>query len=699
MMIGSRARHASEVWCTYVGCLKDVWENNPTCDMGSQPLCTNNIDGTSNRDACNLEYEKCHSWSCTVDQYDLVINCLLTQECVLAEAKGIKTCSPTCHAEAHQACQKTHSCGTHNDHDQCVADPFYQHCDNKDEICQAIALAENPATDGGGGGLASWIVIALLISGSTSLVLTATLFVVVRSWRRSKVLPQKDTNNDGEKDKTPPEIQITSSNISNHDHKQVKDTELGVGSTNPLIQSVLSDFDDTEKTSAALPAAPPPSGVVSMVESVGFVESIPGSVYQPHGTGKGNNSNSNIASVTPSRISFNIESTVASIPPSVPNQSIPVVGSMVESIIPAPFTGGTMESVTSGVSSTPASSKPSIMADISTNQLSKWHKAHLIGKGSFGEVFLGILQSGYFVAVKVVDLGKNLQSTEVESLLHEVQLMRSFRHKNITRYLDAGYDPGALKLHIFMEFVDGGSLSTLVKKLPTKLDDILAARYTKQILEGLLYLHEECHTIHRDIKGENVLIRNDGVVKLADFGCSKQMQSVAMKTQGCETMVGTPYWMAPEVISVKEGQVYGFASDVWSVGCTVSEMLNRGEPPWPVFPSMWAAIYNIGGAEGLPTNLPQDCSPLAHSFMVTCLVKNPKERPIVSSLLTHEWVADIDVSAAGIPAPGSIFATDSSLPNPVNDSMRTAESATFKEEKNPEAGSPDEETSKKEEKS
>ena len=645
IMAGGRVRHASETWCDYVGCIRAINMSNPECDLGTEPLCADTITGTSNKASCSVEYDKCHAWSCTVHQFDLTVNCMLVQDCVLSEPSGVKTCSPTCHAEVYKKCQQTHACGTHRTIDSCKTDPLFIHCDNTLEICELI-LADSP-TDEGSKGIATWVIVALAISGSTFLVLIAVVFVIVRSWNRSHVKTisvdkdEKTTSVISDKIPTP---------TTSPEHGTQQNEVLGIGSTKPLIQTVDS--------------------IVESTTSIVMTESIPIPVDKSYPS---------VHSVAPSKVSINIASTITSVPPPQPEGGIPVMGSILESVVSNPFEGSMLESVTSSIppqSSQNCSSRQSKfdLGDLNSNMLSKWHKADLVGKGSFGEVYLGILTSGYFVAVKVVDLGKNLETSEVANLLKEVQLMKTFKHKNITQYLDAGFDPELLKLNIFMEFVDGGSLSTLVKKLPTQLDDTLAARYTKQILEGLKYLHEECHTIHRDIKGENVLVRNDGVVKLADFGCSKQMQSVAMKTRGCETMVGTPYWMAPEVISVKEGQVYGFASDVWSVGCTVSEMLNRGEPPWPIFPSMWAAIFNIGGAEGLPTNLPKKCSPLSHSFMVACLVKDPKQRPIVSTLLSHEWVASINVTATGLPAPGSLFATEGSHPNAVTDSLRTADS-------------------------
>jgi serine/threonine protein kinase len=212
--------------------------------------------------------------------------------------------------------------------------------------------------------------------------------------------------------------------------------------------------------------------------------------------------------------------------------------------------------------------------------------------------------------------------------------MKVLKHKNIVQYLGSDYDLNDKILNIFLEYVPGGSLSSLCKKFnPLHLNTV--KKFTKQILEGLAYLHAS-GTIHRDIKGDNILVDNDGIVKLADFGCAKKLDELCSKTHGCNTMVGTPYWMAPEVITREVG--YGFKADIWSVGCTVIEMLT-GKPPWPEFESMWAAIYHIANSEGPPTNMPEDIDPLCKDFLSNCFIRDVSLRPDAAMLLKHNFLA------------------------------------------------------------
>ncbi|KAJ9442802.1 Mitogen-activated protein kinase kinase kinase A [Diplonema papillatum] len=284
-----------------------------------------------------------------------------------------------------------------------------------------------------------------------------------------------------------------------------------------------------------------------------------------------------------------------------------------------------------------------------------------VGRGAYGEVFKAELD-GFpdAVAVKVIDVAKGYeQNRKIASLLSEVTLMKTFAHENITRYLGVDYNTTTLQLHIVMEYIEGGSLASLVKSLPTNLDEINAVNFTFQIVSGLAFLHHH-KIVHRDIKGDNVLVRRaDGVVKLADFGCSKAIQDICTDTHGCTTMVGTPYWMAPEVIAGNGSGAYGMASDVWSVGCTLSEMLNMGQPPWKAaFNNIWGVVYHIGHAEGLPNNLAA-ASSMARAFMEYCLVRDPKARPSAEQLLRHPFLA------AACSTPLGLFGARKSAKNPL----------------------------------
>jgi serine/threonine protein kinase len=184
-----------------------------------------------------------------------------------------------------------------------------------------------------------------------------------------------------------------------------------------------------------------------------------------------------------------------------------------------------------------------------------------------------------------------------------------------------------------MEYVAGGSLQNLWKQFDGFPPNAIKS-YTKQILEGLDYLHGN-NIAHRDIKGDNILVGNDGTVKLADFGCSKSLNDICSKTHGCQTMVGTPYWMAPEVITEDSG--YGLKADIWSVGCTVVEM-HTGKPPWPEFNSMWAAIYHIANTKEKPSQIPEDLDEHAKHFLDQCFERDTNRRPGAKDLIVHKYL-------------------------------------------------------------
>jgi mitogen-activated protein kinase kinase kinase 3 len=162
-------------------------------------------------------------------------------------------------------------------------------------------------------------------------------------------------------------------------------------------------------------------------------------------------------------------------------------------------------------------------------------------------------------------------------------------------------------LHIFLEYVAGGSLQSLIKKYGY-LNERLIQIYTRQILEGLEYLHMN-KIVHRDIKGANVLVDINGTCKLADFGNSKRLYS----TRDDNLVKGTAHWMAPEVI---KQQKYGRYSDIWSLGCTIIEMAT-GHPPWSEYKSPASAMFHIAQTKEGPT-VPSWLSQSAKEFLSLC---------------------------------------------------------------------------------
>ena len=191
----------------------------------------------------------------------------------------------------------------------------------------------------------------------------------------------------------------------------------------------------------------------------------------------------------------------------------------------------------------------------------------------------------------------------------------------------------------------GGSIASLLTRFGAFAEKLVAV-YTRQILEGLHYLHTH-HIMHRDIKGANILVDNAGCVKLADFGASRRLADLVTMESGCKSVKGTPYWMAPEVIK-QTG--HGRQADIWSVACTVIEMATA-KPPWSDFTTPVSAMFHIASAKG-PPPLPAHISHEARDFLLLCFNRVPKERPNAGRLLQHPfitaaWNGGADSTAAG----------------------------------------------------
>lgn len=254
-----------------------------------------------------------------------------------------------------------------------------------------------------------------------------------------------------------------------------------------------------------------------------------------------------------------------------------------------------------------------------------WMRGHLLGSGSFGTVYEGISDDGTFIAVKEVSLldkGSNAQQCILQ-LEQEIALLSQFEHENIVQYY--GTDKEESKLFIFLELVTQGSIASLYQKY--HLRDTQVSSYTRQILNGLNYLHDR-DVVHRDIKCANILVHANGSIKLADFGLAKEMS----KFNDLKSCKGSVYWMAPEVVHPKK--TYGRAADIWSLGCTVLEMLTRQIP----FPNVeWQhAFYRIGRGDQPP--VPSHLSSDAQDFIRKCVQVDPNSRPTAAQLLEHPFV-------------------------------------------------------------
>lgn len=210
----------------------------------------------------------------------------------------------------------------------------------------------------------------------------------------------------------------------------------------------------------------------------------------------------------------------------------------------------------------------------------------------------------------------------------EIQLLKNLHHERIVQYYGSLRDHNEKTLTIFMEYMPGGSVKDQLKAYGSLTENV-TRKYTRQILEGMSYLHSNM-IVHRDIKGANILRDSAGNVKLGDFGASKRLQTICMSGTGIRSVTGTPYWMSPEVIS---GEGYGRKADVWSLGCTVVEMLTE-KPPWAEYEAM-AAIFKIATQPTKPV-LPSHTAEHTRDFIHRIFVE-AKHRPSAEELLRHPF--------------------------------------------------------------
>ena len=248
----------------------------------------------------------------------------------------------------------------------------------------------------------------------------------------------------------------------------------------------------------------------------------------------------------------------------------------------------------------------------------RWFKGQLIGKGTYGRVYLGMnATTGEFLAVKEVEVNPKAAQGDkqkikemVAALDGEIDTMQHLDHVNIVQYL--GCERKETSISIFLEYISGGSIGSCLRK-HGKFEETVVASFTRQILSGLSYLHRE-GILHRDLKADNILLDLDGTCKISDFGISKKSDNIYGNDKS-NNMQGSVFWMAPEVIR-SQGEGYSAKVDIWSLGCVVVEMF-AGKRPWAKEEAV-GAIYKIANGERPPDPEDAEIGPAAVAFMADC---------------------------------------------------------------------------------
>ncbi|KAE8700456.1 Saposin-like aspartyl protease family protein [Hibiscus syriacus] len=256
-----------------------------------------------------------------------------------------------------------------------------------------------------------------------------------------------------------------------------------------------------------------------------------------------------------------------------------------------------------------------------------WTRGRTIGRGSTAIVSIATVdQSGHLFAVKSSELSQS------ESLRKEQSILCTLSCPQVVAYkgCDISSENGKLLYNLFLEYSPSGTVTDAIHKHGGCLEEYMVRSYTRGILLGLEFLHSR-GIVHCDIKGQNILVTDDGV-KIADLGCARRADG----TSGASwSVAGTPVYMAPEVA---RGEQQGFSADVWALGCTVIEMAT-GRAPWPDVRDPVSALYRIGYSNDVP-EIPNMISKLARDFLSKCLRRDPAERWSATQLLSHDFVKE-----------------------------------------------------------
>lgn len=264
----------------------------------------------------------------------------------------------------------------------------------------------------------------------------------------------------------------------------------------------------------------------------------------------------------------------------------------------------------------------------------KYELLHELGKGSYGAVYKARdLRTSEMVAIKVISLSEGEEG--YEEIRGEIEMLQQCSHPNVVRYL--GSYQGEEYLWIVMEYCGGGSVTDLMNVTDEALEEYQIAFICQEALKGLSYLHS-IFKVHRDIKGGNILLTDQGEVKLGDFGVAAQLTRTMSKRN---TFIGTPHWMAPEVIQESR---YDGKVDVWALGVSAIEMAEGLPPRATVHPMRVLFMISIEPAPMLEDK--EKWSLVFHDFVAKCLTKDPRLRPTASEMLKHKFIEKFKAGAS-----------------------------------------------------
>ncbi|KAJ3047589.1 Suppressor of Sensor Kinase (SLN1), partial [Rhizophlyctis rosea] len=290
----------------------------------------------------------------------------------------------------------------------------------------------------------------------------------------------------------------------------------------------------------------------------------------------------------------------------------------------------------------------SFLASNSTNISLRWQQGKFLGGGSFGSVYMAInLETADLMAVKEIRF-QDVTSLEAlqRSIKDEMTVLQLLHHPNIVEYY--GVEVRRDKLYIFMEYCPH-SVAGLLEHGRFE-DEPIVKIYAKQMLKGLEYLHGQ-GIVHRDVKPANTLFGQEGQIKFVDFGASKiyKSQKTVVVNGEANTLVGTPHYIAPEVITGETVVKHG-AQDIWSLGCCILEMVT-GRKPWSSLDNEWAVMYHIGMSNRHPPlPEPNQLSDDGIDFLRQCFTRPANDRPTAEELLEHPWVKEVDETNADLTA-------------------------------------------------